>query len=331
MPKYSQYSKTSILPVILAVILPLSLLIWITHYLLPFRTGDSQLSPLRCLMSIVIPSILLYNAVRHKKLDFMASITAFIMGFIETLSNACMIATTISFFLAGTRATQFKQGLKKHQDDDHRGRRNWIQVLSNGGVGMELAILMLIEKGPANEIPINYSYDYLPSWLSLAFLGSIACACGDTLASELTPALTSAHPRLITNPLLRVPPGTNGGVTTLGLIFSALGGLICGLTYFLFTILTVNQELLSRSPSQLPLILIGAISGLLGSLIDSLVGAIFQFSGYDKESGKIVSKMGPSVIWLSGFDILDNNSVNLVATLLSALIAPYIGHLVWVN
>lgn len=334
MTKSKLTSNPHILPGVLAIVLPLSLVVWIGHYLLPFRSAGSELSPLRCFMSILIPSLLLYNAAKNKKLDTPAMLTAFVMGFVETLSNLCMIATTIAFFLAGTRATKYKRKLKEFDGDEKEtggGRRNWIQVISNGGVGMEVSILLLIEKGPANELAMNFPYDYFPTWLSIAFLGSVACACGDTLASELAPALSSAQPRLIINPFVKVPKGTNGGVTLLGLIVSALGGFICGLTYYIFTIICVSREVLIRSPPQWPLILIGTIAGLLGSIIDSIIGATVQFSGYERATGKIVSQSKRGVVWISGAEILDNHSVNLMATLITALITPYFGRLIWAN
>lgn len=284
-------------------------------------------------MAIFIPSLLLYNAARNKKLDTFAMITAFFMGFVETLSNLCMIATTVAFFMAGTRATTFKKASKEF--DEHSletaGKRNWIQVISNGGVGMEMAILLMLEKGPANELPINFPYDYLPSWLSIAFLGSMACACGDTLASELAPVLSSATPRLIINPLAKVPKGTNGGVTLIGLVFSAVGGFVCGLTFFTFTHICVSREVMVRSPPQWPLIVVGTIAGLVGSVIDSLLGATVQYSGYQRSSGRIVSRSGPGVVWISGSEVFDNHSVNLMSTLITSLLAPYFARLIWAN
>lgn len=322
-----------ILPGALAIVLPLSLMVWLIHCLLPFRSSESELSPLRCFMSIFVPSLLLYNAAKNKKLDTCAMITAFVMGFIETLSNLCMIATTIAFFMAGTRATKYKRGAKQFDEDvsNKTGRRNWIQVISNGGVGMELAILLLIEQGPANELPINFPYDYLPSWLSIAFLGSMACACGDTLASELAPAFSSSRPRLITKPFSKVPRGTNGGVTLVGLLFSAVGGFICGLTFYIFTLICVSREVLLRSPPQWPLLIVGTIAGLVGSIVDSILGATVQFSGYEKSTGKIVSNSGANVVWIAGSEILDNHSVNLMSTLITALVSPYFGRLIWAN
>lgn len=326
------YQSPHMLPCLLAVILPLSMLVWLTHYLLTLGSKESYLSPIRCFTSILIPSLLAFDSVKKKKLDHKALIVAFVLGFVETLSNLCMIATSVAFFLACTRASKFKQKSKVdliEEDSRNIGRRNWIQVIANGGVGLEVAILMLIERGPANEMPINFLYDYFPSWLSLAFLGSMACACGDTLASELAPVLSSSEPVLVTNPLRRVPKGTDGGVTILGLFCSLLGGLVCGISYYILTIVTVDRNLLETSPPQWPLIVVGGVAGLLGSLIDSILGATVQFSGLDKASGKIVSRKGSGVVKIAGAEILDNHSVNLVSTLLTALVAPYLGSLLW--
>lgn len=96
------------------------------------------------------------------------------------------------------------------------GRRNWIQVLCNGGMAMQLGLLYLVDCG-SSERPIDFSKQYRSSWLGIAILGAFACCNGDTWASEIGSVVGITEPYLITS-RQRVPRGTNGGVTIVGLI-----------------------------------------------------------------------------------------------------------------
>lgn len=71
--------------------------------------------------------------------------------------------------------------------------------------------------------------------------------------------------------------GTNGGVTHVGLAASFLGGLAVGGAYLASQVLFVSQ--LQQCAPQWPLVLYGGAAGLLGSLLDSLLGASVQYSG----------------------------------------------------
>lgn len=86
------------------------------------------------------------------------------------------------------------------------GQRNWLQVLCNGGVPTELALLYMIEAGPG-EIPVDFGKHYSASWMCLSLLGALACSTGDTWASEVGPVLSKTKPKLITT-WRDVPAGT---------------------------------------------------------------------------------------------------------------------------
>lgn len=157
--------------------------------------------------------------------------------------------------------------------------------------------------GPG-ETPIDFGKQYSASWMCLALLGALACSSGDTWASEVGPVLSQSQPRLITT-WKEVPAGgcghsgsapkykcanfytlaqnlffckgTNGGVTPAGLIASFLGGLVVGVAYFVTQLLLVND--LNMADPQWPLVLYGGVAGLLGSMLDSFLGAHMQYSG----------------------------------------------------
>ena len=73
--------------------------------------------------------------------------------------------------------------------------------------------------------------------------------------------------------------GTNGGVSIVGLLVSLIGGLVVGIGHYLTLLMLVSTPVMIAAPPQWPIVLVGAAGGLLGSLIDSLLGATMQYSG----------------------------------------------------
>jgi len=206
------------------------------------------------------------------------------------------------------------------------GQRNWIQVLCNGGMASQLAVLYLLDVG-CGDRPIDFDKDYRSSWLSIGILGAFACCNGDTWASEFGTAIGTSDPFLITT-RKRVPRGTNGAVSWIGLVVSLLGGLLVGVFHYLAVLYSVDSVILQSAAPQWPIIIVGGIAGLLGSLCDSILGATLQYSGLN-ESRKVVEHPGKGVRHICGKQILDNHSVNLLSSIIMALTLPRIANFIW--
>lgn len=145
-----------------------------------------------------------------------------------------------------------------------------------------------------------------------AVLGHFGCCMGDTLASELG-ILSTKKPRLVTTGQ-EVPPGTNGGMTVWGTACSVCGGAIIGLVMAL-VLLWENGACGFGIVTQM--VAYGSFAGGFGSLVDSLLGATVQRTRYNAERG-VISQEGSEGRVISGLDLLTNNQVNLLSSLVTA-------------
>ena len=191
--------------------------------------------------------------------------------------------------------------------DAKQNGRSWTQVVGSGGVATMFALTHILKNGFGNDTtsPVGSFF--------ASFVASFAFGAADTWASEIG-VLSTSEPRMITT-WKKVPCGTNGGVTVLGTISSCLGGILVGITAFLF----------GTTPFQPSLILLGFFSGMLGSMLDSFLGATFQFTGVDNK-GKVSSKSIPSpdIKSIGGIPLLSNTQVNFVSSLIVGIITYFI-------
>lgn len=108
-----------------------------------------------------------------------------------------------------------------------------------------------------------------------------------------------------------------------------MGGMVVGFAYWIGLCLSASKTSIraAHAPPQYPVILLGAIAGVLGSTIDSILGGLTQYSGWDEDQQCIVNRNSgqANIKHIRGRAILDNHSVNLISSMLTALILPYIG------
>ncbi|RIA80500.1 integral membrane protein DUF92-domain-containing protein [Glomus cerebriforme] len=273
------------------------------------------------LFTFIISLLLILHGYHKKSLSASGALAAFSVG-MGTLQNDWSVfgVVLLVFYFTGSRLTKYKAGKKKQLEEDYHegGQRTGSQVYCNALVGTILSIIHQYYYGNEGSCLLN---DRGSRFIFYMYLGVYATCNGDTWASELG-ILNKGWPILITT-FNKVPPGTNGGVTPLGLLASILGGLIIGISAF------ISLELTNSCKRYLEIILIASISGFIGSLIDSFLGATVQISKYDKKSNKITYQQNKNSITISGYDLLNNNQVNFVSSLITGILTACICDLIY--
>lgn len=221
---------------------------------------------------------------------------------IGTGGGAGWFAVLAAFFFTSTALGKVGRARKEavKREFSKGDTRDLWQALANGGVAAGAAIGMLAAPSAA--------------WAG-AFLGAMATANGDTWATELG-VLSGGEPISLVR-LRRVPRGTSGAVSALGMGATAAGALLIGAVG---AAASGADGMGGIRPVYACGIALAA--GTLGSLADSLLGATLQAGyhcaacGRDSESER--HHCGADAAHVRGLAWFDNDAVNAVATLLGA-------------
>lgn len=215
-------------------------------------------------------------------------------------------AVLLAFFISSSSLSRLATRRKEILNEKYSkgSRRDWSQVLANGGLGALLAI----------------THALLPSqgWVWAAFVGALAAVNADTWATELG-VLSQETPRSIATGQ-RVERGTSGGVTGMGYLAAAGGALFIGLVAAVFYPLAAAPGLLAAALA----------GGLAGSTFDSFLGAtvqaIYWCSSCCKETERHPRHTcGTETSIMRGWAWLENDLVNFACSVVGALAAV----LVW--
>ncbi|VFQ61154.1 unnamed protein product [Cuscuta campestris] len=275
--------------------------------------------PVQSIVAVIISTLISSGAYRRKSLDLSGAVAGFLVMSIHLAVNYRFGAMLLVFFFTSSKFTKLGEEKKRLLDAEFKegGQRNWIQVLFNSGIATVLVVIAWKLIG-SRDMCLDSKQSQLITSLIGGIIGHYCCCNGDTWSSELG-ILSDDQPRLITT-FRPVKRGTNGGVTRAGLLAAAAAGSVIGLAFVLIGFLTAKCTY-TVALKQLLVVPLSAVAGLCGSLIDSLLGATLQFSGFCTVRNKVVGKPGPTVKKISGLSVLDNNAVNLVSILLTAALS----------
>ncbi len=189
----------------------------------------------------------------------------------------------LAFFVSGSVLTQVAGG--------SGGERTARQVLANGGITAAAALL--------GAWPVA--------------VAALAAATADTWATEIG-SFSPWPPRLVTT-WTPVPAGTSGGITLLGTLGGVAGAVgMAGLASLL--------QPDGAAPASAALTV---VAGVVGMLADSLLGATVQVGFECPSCAARTERAGTvchePVVLVKGRRWLDNDGVNLAATLAGAAVA----------
>ncbi|MCA9921131.1 MAG: DUF92 domain-containing protein [Anaerolineales bacterium] len=252
------------------------------------------------LFAFIISVVIVGLAYWRNSLSRSGAVGALLVGFLTFGFGGWQWGVLLGiFFVSSSLLSHYKESEKKIASEkfDKGHRRDFGQVMANGGLGAVVALLSSLLVSPI--------------WL-LLFVGIMATVTADTWATELG-TLSKRPPRLITTGRV-VEVGTSGGVSLLGTAVSASGGFLIGITAGLLT----NQSLWLFA-------VLGMGGGLAGSLFDSLLGATVQRVYYceirQRETEKKLNPLGEPNNPIRGWAWMNNDLVNLAASLIGGVIA----------
>ncbi len=214
-------------------------------------------------VAILAISLGIFSFVSYKKnlLDFEGILIANIVGiaiFLFAKWNLAFFFVAVLFFVAAEAATLYSRKRKPRHEKRTAGN-----IFGNSGT----AILALLFGFP------------------FGFFAAFASALADTLSSEIG-LLSKRKPVLITT-FKQVEPGTDGGLTPLGMLAAVAGATIIALVHFL-----LYQDLF--------LFLVLVMCGVFGSVVDSFFGAVFERKGMlnNTEVNFLGSLGGTALAWV---------------------------------
>ncbi|KNC49053.1 transmembrane protein 19 [Thecamonas trahens ATCC 50062] len=234
------------------------------------------------------------------------AVAAFVTGWATCAAGGLLPALhLVAFFISSSALTRYGAKRKAVLEAEYAtsSSRSAVQVLANS-LTASLALIAAALLDRHHHLAL------------LASLAHYAACAADTWSSELG-ILATARPRLITAPWRLAPPGTNGGVTLVGTVAGLAGGAFIGLAHALMLALLGSEPLGTALTTW---VLLGAASGLLGTTIDSLLGATLQYSGWDPERKVVIESPSAELVHITGADILDNHQVNFAASFFTVAI-----------
>ena len=271
-------------------------------FLYGFLGEPSETIRFQLTLGIILAALVAAVSYQMCFLKMNGAVVAFLLGSIIFGFGGLKYTVPILLFFVLSSVLS-KTGRRKkselEQSFEKSGVRDMYQVLANGGIpGILMILIFLLQRE-----------DWYP-----IYLVAIAAATADTWATEI--GVFSRHkPHLITN-FKTTAPGTSGAISILGSLAAVMGSLI---------ILLSGQIFMPESGTfKLVFFLSLVLCGVLGSFIDSIMGATIQAQYKCRSCQKNTEKMihcQQSSILIRGHVLINNDLVNFLSIAAAVVIS----------
>ncbi|MFP4114890.1 MAG: DUF92 domain-containing protein [Spirochaetales bacterium] len=267
--------------------------------------------------ALLVPVAILLNATAGYAAFRRESVTGggAILG--AVLGSAILIAggllfwiMLMLFFVSSSVASRLGASRKAELERMHEkgSRRDAVQAFANAGVAT-VALIALRATGNAA--------------FAIAAAGAFASVNADTWASEI--GVLSAHPPRSILTWRRLQRGTSGGVSLLGTAASLAGSFVIAAWFGLaLAAVAIFSALpgpeMATDPEPFRSFVIVVIAGVVGTTIDSLLGATVQAQYVDAHGSPTERREGENGAnaRVRGLPFVTNDVVNLVSSLAAA-------------
>jgi uncharacterized protein (TIGR00297 family) len=271
------------------------------------------------LIGMVLAALAAAAAYRLRALNAGGALASFLLGTLVFGAGGWAWAVILLAFFISSSALSRLAGRRKsslEQEWEKGARRDAGQVLANGGAAGGFVLLHL-------AFPEA-------SWPWLAYAAALAAVNADTWATELG-VLAGGRPRLLTS-LKLVERGTSGAVSLPGTLAALVGAAFIALPA---VVVWPGSALLPLAEGAnhpfsasiaLAFFLLITLAGLLGSLVDSLLGATLQAMYRCPACARETERhpahsCGTPTVLVRGLAWMNNDWVNILCALSASLLA----------
>jgi uncharacterized protein (TIGR00297 family) len=248
------------------------------------------------LVAVAFPLAIGIVTVKMNAADLSGALSGVLSGLLMILFGGIgWFILLLVFFFMGTIFTKYKYTYKRSigAAQSNEGSRGYRNVFGNCLVPLTLVVAY----GAIGNFSLPYLGDIGRNIFLIGYLGAMATATADTLASEIG-ATYKGQPRMITT-FKKVKAGTDGAVSVLGEAAALLGALAIALVAIPMGVI---------GPNITAAFLLAVAGGFLGTNVDSLLGSTLQQK-----------------------KVLSNEGVNFFATVSGAAVAMILYYLIFLH